>query len=423
MANFCALCHISPMKILLAVTGSISAYKAYDLLRAYFHQGHTVRVILTKGAEQFVQAQMFRYLGAEAVYSSQEDFLYPKNTQDSGTVLHIELARWCDQFVIAPMSANSLTRLARGEATDLMSSVFLSIEQHKPLLLFPAMNTHMLDHPFTREHLSDVKRLKSLHQLFIHPTLEGELACGDIGSGKLAPIEEILELTQSFTQHKKNKKIVITTGATVAPLDNVRFLTNSSNGTTGVSLAREALAQGYEVVVIAGIYATTNLDLFKFHPRYTMARVRTPEEMLTQVEKYFPDCDYYISSAAVGDIEFVSTEGKLKKDKLTQALEIKSGVDILQKVLSLRKPHQTLIGFAAEYELSDENLNSKMNRKKVDFLVGTKVNNGLLGTGAVTGFRADHAQYAFLDSKGTIERKEMSKSQMAIHLLQKVVHD
>ncbi|PIP95494.1 MAG: bifunctional phosphopantothenoylcysteine decarboxylase/phosphopantothenate--cysteine ligase CoaBC [Bdellovibrio sp. CG12_big_fil_rev_8_21_14_0_65_39_13] len=423
MANFKAICHISPMKILLAVSGSISAYKAYDLLRSYLHQGHTVRVVLTKGAEQFVQAQMFRYLGAEAVYSSQEDFLYPKQVADNGTVLHIELARWCEQFVVAPLSANTLSRLARGEASDLLGSIFLSLEQNKPILIFPAMNTFMLDHPFTREHLNDIKRLKSLHQLFIHPTLEGELACGDVGSGKLAPIDEILELTQSFTANKNNKKMVITTGATVAPLDNVRFLTNSSNGTTGVSLAREALAQGYDVTVIAGIYATANLDLFRAHPRYTLERVRTPQEMLDQVEKYFPTCDIYISSAAVGDIEFVSTEGKLKKEKLSQALEIKPGVDILKQVLAMRTVKQKLVGFAAEYELSDENLHAKMERKKVDYLVGTKVNNGLLGNGVITGFRTENAHYAFLDPQGKIERIELSKSQMAKHLLDKVAHD
>lgn len=410
------------MKYLLAVTGSISAYRAYDLLREYLRAGHNVRVILSSGAEKFVSAQMFRYLGAEAVYASEEDFKYPHHVTDTGTVLHVELAKWCDKFIVAPLSANSLGRFARGEATDLMSSVFLTIEQHKPILMFPAMNTHMLEHPFTREHLTQITKLKSLKQIFIHPTMEGELACGDVGSGKLAPIEEIAALTETWNANSKNKKVLITTGATVAPLDNVRFLTNSSSGTTGYALAQESLARGFETVVVAGIYATNKLELLKYHPGFTLIRVRTPSEMLSAVQPHFKSATAYISSAAVGDIEFEMSQGKLKKDQLSNTLTIKPGVDILKTVLSERTSEQTIIGFAAEYDLSDDNLKNKMARKSVDFLVGTEVDNGLVHSQNVKGFRTDSANYAFIYPNGNIVRETLAKSQMAKLVLDQVKH-
>lgn len=410
------------MKILLAVTGSISAYKAFDLTREYLRAGHSLRVILSKGAEQFVVPQVFRYLGAEAMYLSHEDFQYPKVESDLGSVLHIELAKWADKFVVAPMSANTLTRLARGEASDLISSVFLAIPQNKPILLFPAMNTNMLEHPFTQEHLQSVQRLKGLKQIFIHPTMEGELACGDIGSGKLAQIPEIVALTDTWTTTPNQSEVLITTGATVAPLDNVRYLTNSSSGITGFYLAKEALERGFKTTVIAGIYATEQLNLLKHHPKFQLIRVRTPNEMNEVVAKNFPNAKAYISSAAVGDIEFIASEGKLKKDKLADCLPIKTGVDILKNVISQKKAHQFIVGFAAEYELSEENLQQKMTRKNVDFLVGTKVDNGLLSSATVKGFKADRAEYAFYDRSGTIVREELSKSDMAKKVFNQVGH-
>ncbi len=145
------------MNILLAVSGSISAYKTIDLARGLVKLGHEVKVVLTAGAMEFIVPKLFTYLGVKDVYTAQEDFQH-KN------VLHVDLARWCDILVIAPTSANTLSRLARGEASDLLTSIFLAIEPHKPIALFPAMNTNMLHHPFTKQNMDDLKKLKTLSQ-------------------------------------------------------------------------------------------------------------------------------------------------------------------------------------------------------------------------------------------------------------------
>lgn len=166
------------MKILLGISGSISAYKSIDIARGLVKNGHEVKVVLTAGALKFVVPEVFTYLGVSDVYHAQEDFEH-KN------VLHVDLARWCDTFLIAPLSANTLSRLARGEASDLLSSIFLALEPHKNVLIFPAMNTNMLYHPFTQENLKAVEKIKTLPNVHVFPTDSGILACEEVGEGKL----------------------------------------------------------------------------------------------------------------------------------------------------------------------------------------------------------------------------------------------
>ena len=158
------------MKILLSVCGSISAYKSLDIARGLINNGHEVRVILTKGALKFVVPEVFTYLGALDVYLENDDFHY-KN------VLHVELARWSDILVIAPLSANTLSRLARGEASDLLTSVFLAFEATKPIAVFPAMNSHMLSHPFTQVNFQELKKLKTLDNIFISFSVRPSISC------------------------------------------------------------------------------------------------------------------------------------------------------------------------------------------------------------------------------------------------------
>ncbi|MBF0300501.1 MAG: hypothetical protein HQK51_17420, partial [Oligoflexia bacterium] len=196
------------MKIVLGVTGSIAAYKAYDIVRHMVKNcAYEGRVVLTSGALKFVVPEVFRYLGARDVYGPMDDFnisltrdswneLYDTNDDANGfcdyedgiknkknahtPVLHIELAKWCDRMIVVPLSANTLARLSQGQAPDLLTSIFLAITA-KPIILYPAMNTNMLDHSFTQE---NIKRLKTLPHVFVHPTAEGILACGDVGRGK-----------------------------------------------------------------------------------------------------------------------------------------------------------------------------------------------------------------------------------------------
>jgi phosphopantothenoylcysteine decarboxylase/phosphopantothenate--cysteine ligase len=401
------------MKILLGVSGSISAYKSLDLARGFINAGHEVKVILTKGALQFVVPQVFHYLGAKNVYLAEDDF-------QNSNVLHIELAKWCDQLVIAPLSANTLARLVRGEASDLLTSVFLSITNDKMISLFPAMNTNMLHHPFTEENLKHLAKIKTLGNIFISATDIGLLACGDIGDGKLPSVEEITEITPLLQTNMQNKKIVISTGATLSPLDPVRFLTNSSSGLTGYFLAKDFLKLGYEVSVVAGIYATEKLNLLKKHPRFSLTRVATVTQMSETIHAKLTNANLYIGAAAISDIEFPDVDHKLKKDEMTDSLKIIPATDILKSIIAKKYSHLKIIGFAAETELSDEILLKKYHSKPVDLLIGTKVNNGILCEKPTEGFNNTEAYYRFMENgKITFEGK-LSKVDLAKNILDRI---
>ena len=397
------------MRILLGVSGSISAYKALDIARGLFKNGHEVKVILTNGALKFVIPEVFTYLGVKDVYKSQDDFTH-KN------VLHVDLARWCDVFVIAPASANTLSRLAQGRADDLLSSVFLALEPHKNTLLFPAMNSLMLAHPFTQQNLDDIKKLKTLNNLFISPTDAGILACEEVGLGKLPGVEDIIELIPTMIKPLKSenqKTILATTGATIVPLDPVRYLTNSSSGITGFYLAEAALKEGHKVIMIAGAHSTAKLNLFSKHPNFKLIRAKTVENMKNAVLSELPSADLYISSAAISDIEFDVSDEKIKKETMGDTLKIKKACDILKTVLENKPDKLKVVGFAAETDPSDAVLNKKMQAKPVDLLVGTKVNNGLAKDQQVTGFNADFAEYRLLSPKGFTFEGILTKRELA----------
>lgn len=401
------------MKIALGVTGSISAYKALDLTRKFTKEGHQVRVILTRGAEKFVRSETFAYLGAEKVYSPEDDFR--SYSGEEGPVLHVSLAKWADKFLVAPLSANTLSAFAHAQANDLLTSLFLAWRKEKPILIFPAMNTEMLTHPFVQENLD---RVSSLPFVFLGKTQKGLLACGDEGSGKLATIDEIAELTYSFDLLKINKHLLLTAGATISPVDEVRFLTNGSTGKTAVPLIRKALSQGMKVTAVVGKNATAEIDSFVNHPNFHIERVTTTSDMKSSVHKYFLDCDYYVSSAAIGDIEFPRREGKLKKSQMKDSLTIKKAPDVLASILEIKKDHQVIVGFAAEKELSNEVLTEKFQRKPVDLLVGTQVNSGVAGTGEALGFGANEAQYRFMKNLSDIsELQALSKEQLGDYIL------
>ena len=402
------------MNILLGVCGSVSAYKILDVVRNLTQSGNTVRVVMTQSAIKFVVPQTFHYLGAEAVYMAEDDFKTSKNT----SFLHIELARWCDKLVIAPLSANTLAKLANGEASDLLSSIFITIEQDKPILIFPAMNSRMLTHPFTRENIARLQKLKSLPQVLVHPTGTGILACGEEGEGKLASVEEIVTWTNIFRFHPlPGKNIIITTGATLSPLDPVRYLTNASSGLTGFHLAKECLRAGHQVHVLAGKYATGQLDILSNFPRFKLERATTAHDMKQLVEKAWKTGDVYISSAAINDIEFIQSSDKIKKSTIPDHLSIKNTEDILSFVIENKSPHQKIIGFAAETDLSEKILHEKWNRKPVDLLVGTKVHSGLLENSATQGFQKENAEYLFFSEKGHKPMGFIPKSRLAGEIL------
>lgn len=401
------------MKILLGVSGSISAYKSLDLARGFINAGHEVKVILTKGALNFVIPQVFKYLGAQEVYLSEDDFVHDN-------VLHISLSKWCDQLVIAPLSANTLARLARGEASDLLSSVFLSVTSDKIISLFPAMNTNMLHHPFTEENLKQIQKIKNLKNIFISKSNSGLLACGDVGDGKLPTVEEINEIVPLLTTNFLEKKIVISTGATISPLDPVRYLTNSSSGMTGYFLACEFLKSGFQVSIVAGLNSTPKLDLLTKHPHFSLIRTSTVTQMSNAIIKELADANLYIGAAAVSDIEFPIAEMKLKKQQLGDSLPIIKSTDILKSIIDSNYPDLKIIGFAAETNLSNEVLLEKFNSKPVDLLIGTKVNNGIQDNCSVIGFNNLDAYYRIMQKKEIIFEGQLSKEKLASLILNRI---
>lgn len=418
------------MKILIGVSGSISAYKALDVVRGLTKSGHEVKVIVTSGATKFVVPEVFLYLGALEVFKSGDDFKYPSsykegNKLERNPILHIDLARWADQFVILPLSANTLSSLSQGLANDLLTSVFLAVDNKTPIVLYPAMNQSMLQNPLVQRNLNLLKT--SLSNIFIVGPDSGLLACGEEGKGKLPDVDKIIETLPFINIHKKSsrdKKILITTGATISPLDPVRFLTNSSSGLTGFYLAREALKGGHQVKVIAGKAATSKLEYLNIFSNFEMQRVVSPSEMSTAVLKSLEIYNLYISSAAIGDIEFIQDRKKIKKANIKESLPIKQSPDILAQVLKDKPTTLKTVGFAAETDLSFKVLNEKWERKKVDLLVGTKVHNGLTSDCShLTGFSTDSAHYSFMENKKITFEGVLSKNSLAQKILQRFLRD
>lgn len=399
------------MKILLGVSGSISAYKALDLTRELSKKGHEVKIILTQGALKFVVSNTFRYLGAKEVYAPNDDFNFEKYKTIEGNVLHIDLINWADQFVIYPTSANTIAKLSHGSAHDLLTSCALAWKEHKLLSIFPAMNTQMLEHPFTQESL---KKLSALKWCRIYSTLSGELACGENGTGKLIKPEQAIHLIEASSLKQTNKTVLITTGASIAPLDDVRYLTNPSSGSTGFEIAKVFLAKGHKVHILAGKFATKDLDMLSDHPNYKLERLNTTKDFNDRVLQLINSSQLYISSAALCDLSFNYQQGKIKKSSLNKQLDFETEVDVLSNVIKNRSDSLKIIGFAAEASFDKENINEKLNRKPVDLLVHNIVSSGVAND--MKGFSTADGEYTFIDKNHPSEQQKLTKSQLAVYL-------
>jgi phosphopantothenoylcysteine decarboxylase/phosphopantothenate--cysteine ligase len=383
------------MKYLLGITGSIACYKSIDVARQLVKNGHNVKVVLTKGALEFLRPEVFRYLGIEAVYLPQDDFI-PSHLTDKNTVLHIELVKWADKLIIAPLSANTLGRLSLGITNDLLSSIFLAYGK-KPVLMFPAMNTQMWQNSRVQEH---IKKLQELSNVGVINPISGLLACGDVGAGKFPEVGAVIDLIESYDPtQKQNKKVVVTAGATAAPIDPVRYLTNPSIGKMGVSVAKAFLNAGYEVTILAGHQCTDEVEYFLGHPRFHLVKAPTTEQMRVAALSLFPDSSLYISTGAIADIEFDVAPIKIKKESMGQSLKFHPAADILAEILKSKKAHQKIVSFAAETETIAPIFLEKMKRKPVDLMVGNKVGNGLIGDPEVKGFQKDEGEYYFIQSE------------------------
>ena len=337
-------------KILIGITGGIAAYKIYELIRKLVKEGAEVKTVLTPAALNFVSPTVLSTLTGNEPHW-EWDYKKP--------LIHIELAKWADLFLIAPATVNTISKLTNGIADNLLTSTWLACD--KPKLVAPAANTVMFTDPAVRENL---ERLKGFG-VEILPTESGLLACGDFGEGKLADIELIRDyLIKALTpQRWRGKKVLITLGATKEYLDPVRFISNGSSGKTGLALAKALFYQGAQPILVAADVKVRIPDWFRTF------RVETTEEMLNVCLELFPSVDAVFMNAAVTDYKFSKTfEGKLKKREEKLLLELVPTTDILAE-LGRRKEKQILVGFAVETDNLVENALKKLKRKNLDAIV------------------------------------------------------
>lgn len=348
-------------KVLLGVSGSVAAYRAPELARRLAEQGAEVRAVLTEGGAKLISPLLMQAVTGAPARSSLWD------EAAEAAMSHIELARWADCIVVAPATANMIARLARGEASDLLSTLCLA--STAPLLVAPAMNRNMWNHEATQENCAALRRRGCT---LVGPGY-GEQACGDVGAGRMSEVPDIVaEVAGVIADSGKlaGKRVLITAGPTREPIDPVRFLSNHSSGTMGFALAQAAARSGAEVEVVAGpSEANTPAGV-------TRVDVVTAAEMLEEVMRRAPDCDIFIACAAVADYAPAEySRRKLKRDGSPTSLDLKPAPDILGQVAGMaRRPF--LVGFAAETHEVEKHARGKLKAKGVDLIVGNQVGEG-----------------------------------------------
>lgn len=387
-------------RIVLGITGGIAAYKAAALCSKLTQAGADVRVIMTESATKFIAPLTLQVLSRHAVFT--DTFA----EQDPAVVSHIDLADHADLIVIAPATANILAKLAYGMADDMLSTTVLA--STAPILIAPAMNVHMYEHPAVR---SNMQLLASRGVRFVEPG-SGLLACGYVGKGRLAEPEEIVEAVRAhFIQQRllEGKRVLITAGGTVERIDPVRYLTNDSSGKMGYAIAAAARDMGAQVTVIAArtmAEAPTGIEI---------VRVESAADMLAAVLARYEDADLVVKAAAVADYRpVIKHSEKLKKsgdDGAAMTLELERTEDILQ-LLGERKQGQYLVGFAAETEALERHAMDKLERKQCDLIVG----NDVSAEGA--GFHVDTNIVTVYDKQGAVASwPQLSKREVAERLL------
>lgn len=385
--------------ILVGVTGGIAAYKVVEVVSRLKKLGAEVRVVMTRAAAEFVAPRTFQEITKNPV--SVEMFAGAINFH----VEHIALANFADVVLIAPATANFLAKAAHGIADDLLTTTILATPA--PLLVAPSMNTRMLEHPATQK---NIEILKNRGVNFIDSEI-GLLACGTSGKGRLAEPENICEEIIKFFAPKTltGKKILVTAGGTIEPVDPVRFIGNRSSGKMGYEIAKAAKVHGAEVILISGNATAEVPKNLKF------VKVETAEQMREEVLAEFDSVDAVIMAAAVSDyrVKNVALQ-KIKKDSETLTLELVKNPDIL-KELGQRKKNQLLVGFAAETQNVIDYAKNKIVEKNLDFIVANDVSQ----EGA--GFSVDTNIISIITRAGQIENfPKMPKSELAEKIILRV---
>jgi len=395
--------NIDNKKILLIICGGISAYKSLEIIRLLKKRGATVKTILTKSAKEFVTPLSVASLSQEKVY---DDLFSAENESEMN---HISLSRWSDLILVAPATANTISKLSKGSSDDLASTVMLASD--KDIFLAPAMNVRMWEHPSTKENLN---KLKKYSYKIIGPEI-GDMACGEFGEGKMTEPNEIIRQIESyFLNLNKNKKFkaLVTAGPTYEYIDPVRFITNKSSGKQGFELAKALSKKGFETTLISG---PTNL---KINNDINLIQVETADEMFKATQNNLPT-DVAIFSAAVADFKIKEKKReKIKKIDYVN-LNLEENIDILNYVSnhnSLRP--KLVIGFAAETHNIEENSKKKLMEKNCDWIIANDVSNKSIG------FDSDFNEVTILYKDKKIDDEKLymkKKSEIADEIIDRVV--
>ncbi|MEK4275266.1 bifunctional phosphopantothenoylcysteine decarboxylase/phosphopantothenate--cysteine ligase CoaBC [Paenibacillus sp. FSL R7-0026] len=395
-------------KIVLGVTGGIAAYKAATLCSRLVQKGADVHVIMTASATQFITELTLQTLTRNTVYTDTFD------EREPAVVSHIHLADLADLVLVAPATANVIAKMAHGMADDMLSTTLLATTA--PVMIAPAMNVHMYDHPAVKHNMS---LLVERGAMMIEPG-EGLLACGYVGKGRLEEPESIVDVVERFFEQRESadrarqgqapllqgKKVVVTAGGTIERIDPVRYITNDSSGKMGFAIAAAARDLGADVKLVMGSTQAKPPENVELIP------VQSAQDMYEAVTREWDDADIVVKAAAVADYrpKEVYTE-KIKKKGDTLSLELVKNIDILE-TLGKQKTHQFLIGFAAETQSVEMFAREKLERKNCDLIVA----NDVTRTGA--GFGTDTNAVHIYDREGLVEELPViAKDDVAHRLL------
>ncbi len=386
-------------KILFGITGAIAAYKSCEIIRLLVKQGADVKAVITPNAKEFVTLTTLRTLTRNEVYCEQFDV--PEWKPE-----HISLADDSDIFLIAPATANTISKIANGICDNLLTSIALAFQ--KKIIIAPSMNTGMWDNPIFKKNL-DI--LKNSGIIVIEPE-EGELACGWSGNGRLAEPCAIVEKVKSVFDSQvflKGKKILVTSGGTKENIDPVRFIGNYSSGKMGIALADKAFEAGAETTLI------TTVEISR---PYKVIKVQSAQDMLENVKDNFKYCDALIMAAAVADFRPESVKNtKIKKSKDMDELTLRlvKNPDILAEVGKLKKKNQVTVGFCAESENLKSNAVSKLKAKNLDFIAANDISR------KDCGFDSDYNEVLLINKKGEAKTiKRALKTDIARQILEEV---
>jgi phosphopantothenoylcysteine decarboxylase/phosphopantothenate--cysteine ligase len=395
---------LSGKKVVLGISGGIAAYKTASLVRLFIKAGAQVQVIMTPASKDFITPLTLSTLSKNPVHST----FYNDDEDGAQWNNHVDLALWADFMLIAPATANTLSKMVNGNCDNLLIATYLSAKC--PVYFAPAMDLDMYKHPST---IASFKALKAFGNTII-PAENGELASGLSGEGRMAEPENIIAFLEADLESKlplKGKKILITAGPTYEAIDPVRFIGNHSSGKMGFDIAENAASLGAEVVLVSGPthckIKNTNIELIS---------VVSAQQMYDACHLYFDKVDVAIAAAAVADYRpKVVANQKIKKTDANFTIELEKTKDILES-LGKNKKNQFLIGFALETENEIENAKAKIQKKNLDLIVLNSMNDEGAGFGKSTN------KVTFIDKHSTVESMQLkSKEEVAADIINKII--